>query len=424
MQRRAAAVLFVFFVVMAASAYSVVSLAESPDIQLDGAETYQNGSNFTAGDQEYRVLAQMEESSGGGGGHGGGGGGGPTPAGTLQWYVPETTQNQSYGNGSTAEVFNGTWLVTTGVAPNLENAYVSADGNVTALSAAGQRMDAGGSGNASGNESGNASGGGTPAAGNGTESGGLETNGTAGSGVSGNGTSGANATTTGQNASSNASSNSTDAGGSAGVASSNGTQAAENGSLYTEAQDTLVFTNTTDVTAILESDPAVYNETVTAQGQTFVRYQSNGTFVPIAQYLSPAEQTRVAEGESFELQLEIDTFDGSRMVNVSATVVNVTNSSAVVEYTVPQYNTAELTQGGNVTLANGEQRVVNFQTEGHGNETSISGVQLGQDYSVYAEQADTQASFTDRMTGLWNVIIISSLAGLLVVGLAFLPVRG
>jgi hypothetical protein len=406
MQRRAAAVLFVFFMVMGASAYSVISFAETPEIQLEGAPTYENGSNFTAGGQEYRVLAQMEESSGGGGGHGGGGGGGAAPAGTLQWYVPETTQNQTYENGSTAEVFNGTWLATTGVAPNLENAYVNTDGNVTALSAAGQQT--GSAGNASGNDTGGAA------------AGGNATNATGGNATAGNAT-GGNATA-GNATGGNATAATANASGSTDSATS--AQANTSEELYTDAPNSLVFTNTTDITAVLESDPAVYNETITSEGQTFVRYQSNGTFVPLADYLQPAEQTRVQQGDSFDLQIEIDTFDGSKTLNVSATVVNVTNTSAVVEYTAPQYNTAELAQGGNVTLANGEQRVVNFLTETQGNETSVSGVQLGSNYSAYAQQSDVQESFADRMTGLWNVIIISALAGMLVVGLAFLPVRG
>jgi hypothetical protein len=175
---------------------------------------------------------------------------------------------------------------------------------------------------------------------------------------------------------------------------------------------------------VLESDPAVFNETITSEGQAFVRYTENGTFVPLSEYLPDADQRRVAEGESFELQIEVEPFSGdARSLNVSATVTNVTNSSAVVEYTAPEYNSLELEQGANVTLANGEQRIVNFRTSGSGNDTTAA-AQLGANYSDYAFQAETQDSFADRMTGLWNIIIITSIAALLVIGLAFLPVRG
>ncbi|MFD1513044.1 hypothetical protein [Halomarina rubra] len=412
MQRRAAAVLFVFFLVMGASAYSVISVAEEPAIELPNEQAYGNGTNFTEDGQEYRVLTEMSE-GGGGGGHGGGGGG-ATAAGTLQWYVPEVAQNQTYDNGTAAEVFNGTYLVTTGVSPNLDAAYVNASGGVIPYASAGQAMS-------SGNDSGNASGGNTTgtAAPNATNASGGGANVSAGTATP------APTAGNGSNASSGANAANASNGSSAGpsVPAQQSNQSNGSSSLYVPAENTLVFTNTTDLAATLESDSAVYNETVTSEGQAFVRYRSNGSFVPLSEYLPRAEQTRVQEGDSFQLQIEIDTFSDSKTLNVSATVANVTNESAVIEYTAPQYNTAELESGANVTLANGDQRVVNLQTEGHGNDTSVS-AQFGSNYTEYSQQAATQESYHDRITGLWNVLVICSIAGMLVIGLAFLPVRG
>jgi hypothetical protein len=416
MQRRAAAALFVFFLVMGASAYSVISFAEQPDIDLEGAEAYSNGTNFTEDGQTYRVLTSVEDG---------------TPAGTLQWYVPETTQNVTYENGTTAEVFGGEFLVTTGVTPNLDAAYVNSSGGVIPYASAAEAMAGGG--NASGNASNATNATATPAASTGTPA----TDGTDAAPSNGTNVSAGNATAAnGTESSAGTASTDTAANGtnaSAGDASANDSEAsagptasgqADLGPVYEDAEGTMVFTNTTDVGAVLESDPAVFNETITSEGQAFVRYTENGTFVPLSEYLPDADQRRVAEGESFELRIEVEPFSGdARSLNVSATVTNVSNSSAVVEYTAPEYNSLELEQGANVTLANGEQRIVNFRTSGSGNDTTAA-AQLGANYSDYALQSETQESFTDRMTGLWNVIIITSIAALLVIGLAFLPVRG
>ena len=46
MQRRAAAVYFVFFLVIGAGAYSFLAVAQGPAIELDG-ETYSQGDSFT-----------------------------------------------------------------------------------------------------------------------------------------------------------------------------------------------------------------------------------------------------------------------------------------------------------------------------------------------------------------------------------------
>lgn len=72
MQRRVAAIYFVFFLVMGASAYSVIALAEAPAVEVPG-DTYSQGDSFTVNGQQYTVTgAALAESEGGG--HGGGGG--------------------------------------------------------------------------------------------------------------------------------------------------------------------------------------------------------------------------------------------------------------------------------------------------------------------------------------------------------------
>ena len=57
MQRRWATVCIAFFLVMAASAYSVMALAEQPTVDIEG-DTYENGSTFQQGDTSYIVIAE------------------------------------------------------------------------------------------------------------------------------------------------------------------------------------------------------------------------------------------------------------------------------------------------------------------------------------------------------------------------------
>ena len=57
MQRRWATVCIAFFLVMAASAYSVMALAEQPTVDVEG-ETYENGSTFQQDGTTYTVVAE------------------------------------------------------------------------------------------------------------------------------------------------------------------------------------------------------------------------------------------------------------------------------------------------------------------------------------------------------------------------------
>ncbi|MFB6117424.1 hypothetical protein [Halosegnis sp.] len=96
MQRRVAAIYFVFFVVLGASAYSVLAVAEQPAVDVPG-ETYTNGSEFAVGGQEYTVVVEMQESEGGG--HGGGGG--AEPVGELVYLNESARMTATWDNEST-----------------------------------------------------------------------------------------------------------------------------------------------------------------------------------------------------------------------------------------------------------------------------------------------------------------------------------
>jgi len=95
MQRRVAAIYLVFFVLLGASAYSVIAVAEQPAVEMSG-EAYTNGSQLSAGDQQYTVLVEMEESEG----DGHGGGGGAAPVGELAYVNESARMTATWENDS------------------------------------------------------------------------------------------------------------------------------------------------------------------------------------------------------------------------------------------------------------------------------------------------------------------------------------
>lgn len=99
MQRRAAAIYFVFFLVVGAGAYAYIGVAQSsqqPAFQLDGT-TLEGNESATIDGVEYTVTEVGHESS-----DGGHGGGGETPlVATLEWTNESARQTATLENGST-----------------------------------------------------------------------------------------------------------------------------------------------------------------------------------------------------------------------------------------------------------------------------------------------------------------------------------
>jgi hypothetical protein len=161
-----------------------------------------------------------------------------------------------------------------------------------------------------------------------------------------------------------------------------------------------------NVSQILQNDPAVENTTADRDGTRYVVYRDNDTIQPLAEYLPEPETVTVSEGDTFP-------YDGN-----DATVVNVTTSEVVLEWDSSQENTVELTEGANITLANGQQYFANYH--GHGEVEIVPASQ----YADYVQTNNERDSFQTRLNGLWGIAIISALAALTVLSTAYLPVRG
>lgn len=170
------------------------------------------------------------------------------------------------------------------------------------------------------------------------------------------------------------------------------------------------FVQEFNVTNRLRNDPAVYNQTTTVNGTEHVTYRENNTNRPLSEYLPEPERKEVAEGDDLQYQ------------NNGTTVANVSRSEVTLEWVQPKNQTVELSEGGNVTLADDTQYFAHFHSEG--GEPRVTLAKTQQSYSVYSEELGRQAYFQERMNGLWGVIILSAIAAILVAALALMPVKG
>jgi hypothetical protein len=292
MQRRVAAIYLVFFVVLGASAYSVMAMAEQPSVDIPNGETYENGSTLTAGDQQYLVQVEIEESEG----DGHGGGGGAEPVGNLI-YVNESAQ-------ATATWADGD-VVT----------YLDEEYEVTV--------------NASG----------SPAR--------------------------------------------------------------------------VHLVEYVNVTATLQNDSAVYNETVVVNGTESVTYREDNRNRPLDEYIAEQypdrQRFQFVEGDEIE-------YDGE-----TTTLTSIADGEATLTWTEPQEEQIELEEGSNVTLADGTTYFAHFDT--HGDAPTVV-LAPQSEYDAYQGDLARQENFSQRMNGLWGILILSGAAGLLIISLAYMPVRG
>jgi hypothetical protein len=167
-----------------------------------------------------------------------------------------------------------------------------------------------------------------------------------------------------------------------------------------------------NVSRRLAEDPAVENETVTREdGQEYVVYRENGSTRPLSEYLPEPNVEEYSEGDEFD-------FRGNQ-----TTVENVTAEEVTLTWTGEREGEVELEEGVNVTLAGGEDYFAHFK--GHGEEVeSVVVSSAAENYGAYQADLDRQDYFDERVNGLWGVVILSGVAAMLIVGLAYMPVKG
>lgn len=163
-----------------------------------------------------------------------------------------------------------------------------------------------------------------------------------------------------------------------------------------------------NVSQRLQEDPNVENQTLSSDGTTYVRYR-NGTTQPLEEYLPEPQSEQFSTGDTLQYQ------------NNSTTVDSIEGSTVTLTWTAPSEQTIELSEGDNVTLGD-QQHFAHF--EGQGDNTRVVLAPTDSAYESYSAQQQNIEYFHERINGLWGVVILSALAAIVVVSLAYMPVRG
>jgi len=171
----------------------------------------------------------------------------------------------------------------------------------------------------------------------------------------------------------------------------------------------LTLTAQQNVTQLLREDGDVYNSLATRDGTDYVVYRANNSTQPVEEWLPEPETVTYTTGDQYPYQAEGGT--------QTTTLTNVTNDSATVEWTAPRQRTVELSEGGNVTLEDG-QYFAHFPDQ-----STVQVVSVDQ-YPQYQETLGAQDYLHERKNGLWGISILSGIASVLMLGMAYLPNRG
>ncbi|MFU1782881.1 hypothetical protein ACM16X_15975 [Haloarcula japonica] len=164
-----------------------------------------------------------------------------------------------------------------------------------------------------------------------------------------------------------------------------------------------------NVSALLAEDSSVKNTLATQNGTEYVVYRSNNTQVPLSEWLPEPETVSFTTGDTYPYATDSGTQE--------TTISEVTDSGATLEWFAPRENTVELSEGGNVTL--NEQRFFTHFPDHH----TVQIVPI-QQYGQYQETLDQQDYFHERKNGIWGISILSGIAAVLMLGMAYMPVRG
>jgi hypothetical protein len=174
-------------------------------------------------------------------------------------------------------------------------------------------------------------------------------------------------------------------------------------------ESTVTLEEELNVSALLAADSSVQNTLATQNGTEYVVYRSNNTQVPLSEWLPEPETVTFTTGDTYPHQTDSGTQE--------TTITEVTDDGATLEWFAPRENTVELSEGGNVTLS-GQQFFTHFPDHHTVEIISI------QQYNQYQATLDQQDYFHERKNGLWGVSILSGIAAVLMLGMAYMPVRG
>jgi hypothetical protein len=439
MQRRAAAVYLVLFVVLAGGAYAYIEVGTTqPEISIDGP-TYEQGDTLSVDGRTYTVSTlEAEASSGGGGGHGGGGGG-FTRVGELTWFNDSNIASATIENDSTIE-YQGTYRVSIAddasrsfTLANVDNASDSLDlyvgerlqylpenatTTIDSVDASGVTLTWSNSTTLSNNSTVSYQDGSYRlVTSNASESFTLLND--------GNGTAAVNGTTfaVGDSYEYQPPNTSTTIDATVeSVTSSNATLGWSFSETLTDGQEitfrdqyttliandsnasSLTLTRQRNLTNVLEGDQRVENETLMRGDTEYVRFTDNST-QPLDEYIdAPYTKTLVLNDTFFYLS-----------ENTTVEVSSIEPAAVSVTWPSPESQTVEFSQHANVTL-NGQGYFIHFESN-----SSVQVLPASEYYGEFrSDQTDINA-FDQRINGLWGIVILSLLASIVLIAAAYLP---
>ena len=362
MQRRAAAVYLVLFLVIGAGAYAYTGIAEKPQVELD-AESYAPGDELTVDDRTYTVNAIGETS----------GSDGTTVVGNLTWTDPDATYTASLENNTTVS-----WQQVSWEGQPVEN-YVLEDGQTLQY-------------NGSSHE--------------------VALNESAGTLVI--------------QRVSNVSINDTfERGGSITlrldgqlVLGATISEITDSEATLSIADDYLVaIQNVSDPDSVslvehinvsreLRSDPSVFNTTTTIEGVEYVTNRSTNQNRPLSEYLEEPTVQMYDEGDTL-------AYDGNDTL-----VGNITRTTVPLSWNGTRVNLVDLAEGDTPTL-NGQEYLVHFPD----NSTVQLAQNTTSNWDTYQEDLQTISVYNERMAGLWGVTILAILAAMILAIGAYIPVK-
>lgn len=161
-----------------------------------------------------------------------------------------------------------------------------------------------------------------------------------------------------------------------------------------------------NATRLLVLDTDVQNSFGTnPDGSEYVQY-TNGTEVPPEQYLPDPEVNVIEVGDTLQYQ------------GNETTVENITSERVLLTRMGSRTETVEFSEGS-VTEVNGVSYLAHFPDD--------STLQLventTENYETYQAEQDSISKYNERKAGLWGVIILSTIAGVILLTVAYLPVK-
>jgi hypothetical protein len=161
-----------------------------------------------------------------------------------------------------------------------------------------------------------------------------------------------------------------------------------------------------NVTQRLQRDPVVYNETVSINGTELVTYRANDTNRPLSTYLPDPERKVLNNGTELH-------YEGTQV-----TVTNTNAEGATITWFAPRENEVSVKEGGTFSV-DGQQYFAHFEDD-----SSVQLLAADEQLDSYERQNDRIDAYEDRKVGLWGILELSGIAAALLLMTAYLPVRG